>query len=135
MVQIAAAFVLLIVASLLTRSLHNARNLDLGFDPRNVADFSMDPHNVGYNQAQGLQFYKDLLRRVRTLPEVESAGLAMGGPMGPIPLPAQVQVDGYAPPKGQSAPTVFYDVISGDFFQTLRMSMVRGRLFNALDGE
>jgi len=133
MAQVAAAFLLLIVASLLTHSLQNAHRLDLGFEARNVANFTLDPHNVGYNEAQGRQFYKDLLRRVRALPEVESAGLAISGPMNLVPLPMQVEADGYAPPKGQPAPTVFYDVVSQDFFQTLRIPIVRGRGFSSDD--
>lgn len=131
--QVAAAFLLLMVASLLTNSLQIARRLDLGFDPRNVADFSMDPHNAGYNEVQGRAFYKELLRRVRVLPEVESAALALGGPMGPVPLPAQVEADGYIRPKDQSVPTVFYDIVSNDLFQTLRIPLLRGRPFNASD--
>jgi macrolide transport system ATP-binding/permease protein len=133
--QVAASFMLLLVAFLLTDSLVKMRRMDLGFDPRNVANFSMDPHHVGYNEAQGRQFYEELLRRVRALPEVESVGLALSGPMSPIPLPMQVQVDGYAAPKRQSAPTIFYDIVSPEFFQTLRIPLVRGRPFSAFDNQ
>ena len=133
--QVAASFLLLIVAAWLTRSLEKARRMDLGFDPRNVVDFSLDPHHVGYDEAQGREFYKELLRRVRSLPEVESAGLAISGPMSPIPLPTQVQAEGYVQPKGQPAPTVFYDIVSGGFFETLRIPLIRGRPFSPFDGQ
>jgi len=133
--QVAASFLLLIIASLLNRSLQNGRRLDMGFDARHVLNFSMDPHNVGYNEAQGKQFYKELLQRVRALPEVESASLAISGPISAIPLPMQVQPDGYALPAGQPSPTVFYDVVSPEFFDTLRIPVVHGRPFNASDGE
>ena len=89
----------------------------------------MDPHHVGYNEAQGRQFYQELLRRVRALPEVESAGLAISGPLSAFPLPMQVQPEGYAPPKGQSAPTVFSTSFPQAFFDTLRIPVVRGRPF------
>jgi predicted permease len=127
--QVAASFVLLLVASLLTNSLQTTRRTELGFDPRNIANFSMDPHHVGYDETQGRQFYQELLRRVRALPEVESAGLALSGPLSPFTLPMQVQPQGYAWPKGQSAPTVFFDVVSPGFFQTLRIPLLRGRQF------
>jgi predicted permease len=135
MAQVAASFLLLIVAAWLTRSLEKARRMDLGFDPRNVVDFSLDPHHVGYDEARGREFYRELLRRVRSLPEVESAGLAISGPMSPIPLPTQVQAEGYVQPKGQSAPTVFYDIVSGGFFETLRIPLMRGRPFSPFDGQ
>lgn len=131
--QVAASFLLLIIASLLARSLQNGRRLDLGFDPRHVLNFSMDPKHVGYDEAQGRQFYSELLRSVRGLPEVESASLAISGPLSAIPFPMQVQPEGYAPPKGQAAPTVYYDVVSRDFFETLRLPVIRGRGFNASD--
>jgi len=133
--QVATSFVLLLVASLLTNNLRTTRRMDLGFDPRNVANFSMDPHHVGYNETQGRQFYQELLRRVRALPEVESAGLAISGPLSPFTLPMQVQPQGYAPPKGQSAPTVFYDIVSPGFFQTLRIPLLRGRQFLPSDNQ
>lgn len=131
--QVAASFLLLIIASLLARSLQNGRRMDLGFDPRHVLNFSMDPHHVGYDEAQGRQFYNELLRHVRGLAEVESASLAISGPISALPLPMQVQPEGYSPPKGQAAPTVYYDVVSNDFFETLRMPVVRGRSFSASD--
>jgi predicted permease len=133
--QLAASFVLLLVAFLLINSLQTARRTDLGFDPRNVANFSMDPHHVGYSETQGRQFYQELLRRVRALPEVESAGLAISGPLSMITLPMQVQPQGYPPPKGQSAPTVFYDIVSPGFFQTLRIPLLRGRQFLPSDNQ
>ncbi len=133
--QVAASFVLLLVASLLTNNLHATRRMDLGFDPRNVANFSMDPHHVGYNETQGRRFYQELLRRVRALPEVESAGLAISGPLSPFTLPMQVQPQGYAAPNGQPAPTVFFDVVSPGFFQTLRIPLLRGRQFLPSDNQ
>ncbi len=131
--QVAASFLLLIIASLLTRSLQNGRRMDLGYDPRQILNFSMDPHHVGYSEAQGRQFYSELLRRVRALPEVESASFAVSGPMSAMPLPMQVQPEGYTLPRGQAAPTVYYDVVSRDFFGTLRVPVVRGRGFSASD--
>lgn len=133
--QVAASFVLLLIAALLINGLEITRRTELGFDPRNIANFSMDPHHVGYNEAQGRHFYQELLRRVSALPEVESASLALSGPLSPIVLPMQVQPEGFTLPKGQSAPTVFYDIVSPGFFQTLRIPLARGRQFLASDTE
>ena len=133
--QVAASFLLLMVATLLARSLDYARRLDLGFDAANVVNFSMDPHHVGYTDAQGNQFYRELLTRVRALPGVESAGLAVSGPMSAYPLPGQVNIEGYTLPRGQTAPTVFYDMISQGLLETLRIPVTRGRSFQETDNE
>jgi len=132
--QVAGSFLLLMVAGLLARSLENAQRLDLGFDPSNVVNFSLDPHYLGYDSVQGGQFFEEVLRRVRALPGVESASLGCCGPMSPSPLFAPVRMEGYIPPPGQPDPTVFFNQVSRDFFETLRIPIVRGRAFLASDG-
>ena len=132
--QVAGSFLLLMVAGLLARSLENAQRLDLGFDPGNVVNFSLDPHYLGYDAAHGGQFFEEVLRRVRALPGVASASLGCCGPMSPSPLFAPVRMDGYIPPPGQPDPTVFFNQVSRDFFETLRIPIVRGRAFLASDG-
>ena len=134
MAQVAVSFVLLIVAGLLTRSLKNAQFLDLGFDARGILSFTLDPGHMGYDEARGKQFYAELSRRVRSLPGVTDVSFALSGPMSAYPVPTQIQIDGYVPPKGQSAPSVMYDLVSRDFFQTLRMPIVRGQGFAETTG-
>ena len=131
--QVAGSFLLLIVAGLLARSLENAQRLDLGFDPTNVVNFSLDPHHVGYDAVSGGQFFQEVLRRVRALPGVESASLGCCGPMSPSPLFAPMQMDGYTPPPGQPDPTIFFNQVSHDFFATLRIPILRGRVFLVSD--
>jgi macrolide transport system ATP-binding/permease protein len=131
--QVAGSFLLLMVAGLLTRSLENAQRLDLGFDPNNIVNFSLDPHYLGYDSARGGQFYQELLRRVRALPGVESASLGCCGPMSPSPLFAPMRMDGHTPPAGQSDPTIFFNQVSHDFFETLHIPIVRGRSFLTSD--
>jgi predicted permease len=46
----------------------------------------------------------------------------------------QMQIEGYAPPAGQGEPTIFYNHVSKDFFETLRIPIVRGRAFRESDG-
>ena len=133
-VQVAGSFLLLMIAGLLVRSLKNAQQLDLGFDPNNVVNFSLDPHYLGYDAVKGGQFFEEALRRVRALPGVESASLGCCGPMSPSPLFAPMRMDGYTPPPGQPDPTLFFNQVSRDFFETLRIPIVRGRAFAGSDG-
>ena len=132
--QVAGSFVLLMVAGLLIRSLANAERLDLGFDPNHITTFQLDPRHLGYDNARGGQFFREVLRRVRALPGIESASLGCCGPMSPSPLFAPVRVDGYIPPAGESDPTIFFNQVSQDFFDTLRIPIVRGRPFLDSDG-
>jgi len=133
--QVAGSLMLLIIAGLFTRSLGQAQKTDLGFDPKNVVNFVMDPNEIGYSEAQGREFYKNLLERVRALPGVESASNANSFPMSYYNNGDTVQVEGYELPKGQATPVSFYNVISSDYFKTMRIGMIHGRVFTDADDE
>jgi predicted permease len=134
--QVGASLMLLIIAGLFTRSLAVTQQMRyLGFDPNNLMNFYMDPNEIGYSEQQGRDFYKNLLERVRALPGVESASLANSAPMGYFNNQDTLTIDGYETPAGQPAPTVIYNVVSPDYFKTLRIPMMRGRVFTNADDE
>jgi len=66
---------------------------------------------------------------------VESASNANSFPMSYYNNGDTIQVEGYELPKGQATPVSFYNVISTDYFKTLRIGMVHGRLFTDADDE
>jgi predicted permease len=131
--QVAGSLMLLIIAGLFTRSLGEAQRTDLRFDPNHVVNFYMDPNEIGYNEAQGLEFYKNLLARVRALPGVISATTANSTPLSYYVNQDTVIVDGYDMPPGQPTPVLSYNVISSDYFKTLGISLLQGRTITAVD--
>jgi predicted permease len=133
--QVAGSLMLLIIAGLFSRSLSKAQRSDLGFDPNHVLNLVMDPNEIGYNQAQTRDFYKSLLARVGTLPGVVSASAASSTPMGYYDNGDSLLIDGYQPPPGQPAPSSLYATISGAYFQTMGISLLRGRIFTDADDE
>jgi predicted permease len=132
-VQVAGSLMLLIIAGLFTRSLGEAQRTELGFDPNHVVNFYMDPNEIGYSEAQGLELYKNLLARVRALPGVVSATTANSAPLSYYVNQDTVIVDGYDMPPGQPTPVLFYNVISSDYFKTLGIGMLQGRTITAAD--
>jgi len=133
--QVGGSLMLLIVAGLFTRSLQHAQRADLGFNPVHVLNLTMDPNEIGFTEAQGRVFYKQLLERVRALPGVDSASLALAIPMGyynnaDIPL-----VPGFETPAGQPPPTIFFSQISPGYFKTMSIGMDHGREFSPADDE
>jgi predicted permease len=133
--QVAGSLMLLISAGLFMRSLGAARQTNLGFNPSHVINLSMDPREIGYTAVQSREFYKTLLERVRALPGVLSVSTAPAVPMGYVFKGDTLVIDGYQPPPGQPAPNASYNVISPDYFQTMRIPMVRGRTFTDADDE
>ena len=133
--QVAGSLMLLIIAGLFTRSLGEAQKTNLGFDPNHVANFFMDPNEIGYNEAQGRAFYKTLLARVRALPGVISASTANSIPLGYTNNGDTIIVEGYEVPAGQPTPVSFYGAISTDYFKTMGIPIVQGRVFTDADDQ
>jgi len=93
----------------------------------------MDPNEIGFNEAQARVFYKQMLERVRALPGVDSASLALAIPMGYYSSADTLLVPGYETPAGQPAPFIFYSQISTGYFKTMGIGMDHGREFTGAD--
>jgi len=127
-VQVSGSLMLLIVAGLFVRSLQKAQHTNLGFDPNHVINLTVDPHEAGYNETQSRDFFRTLLDRSLSLPGVQSASLAESVPMAyGGGNGATLKIDGYQPPKGQENPGAGYNAVSSEYFETMHISLLRGR--------
>ncbi len=133
--QVAGSLVLLIIAGLFARSLGKAQKTSLGFEADHVVNFTMDPVEIGFNQQQTRDFYKNLLAGISSLPGVVSASTATATPMGYYNTNDTLTIEGYQPPPGQPLPGAMYNTISADYFRTMQVPMLRGRAFTEADGE
>jgi predicted permease len=133
--QVGGSLMLLIVAGLMTRSLAHVRGSDLGFDPQNLLNLTLDPNEIGYGKDQGLAFYKQLIQRVEALPGVQSASVAFSVPLGYYNNGDTVDIPGYEIPAGQGAPAISFNNVTPDYFRTMGMRILEGRAFDARDGE
>jgi len=80
--ELAFACVLLVGAGLLLRSFVRVLDVDLGFRPAHAITLRVDP-DASYDTREKLLAYIDeVLRRVRALPGVESAGITDALPLG-----------------------------------------------------
>ena len=132
-VQVAGSLTLLIVAGLFVRTLKVAERSDLGFDANHVADISMDPGEIGYNEAQGLGFYKSLLDRVRSLPGVESPGLTSSIPLSYYNDADSLTIEGQHSEPGRRPPRAMFSVITPGYLETMKIPLIRGRGFTEAD--
>jgi predicted permease len=134
-IQVGGSLALLIVAGLFLRSLQSAEKADLGFDPRNVLNLTTDPHEIGYDKAQGMAFYRELLERVRSMPGVESASISSAIPFGETVIGDDLNIPGYQPAQGQTAPHAIYSDVSSGNFKTMGIPLLRGRDLADTDDE
>src|SRR5262249_265432 len=131
--QVAGSLVVLVAAGLLMRSLTNAESIDLGFNPHHVLNVSLDPKLQGYDEPRAEAFFRELLRRAKSLPGVESASLAFSIPLGYYGDGTSVHAEGEAVPADKRAPSVGYNSVSPDYFSTMRMKILRGHTFTETD--
>jgi predicted permease len=131
--QVAGSLMLLIVAARFVRTLEQAQHMYLGFDPDNILNVMLDPHQVGYDETRTNAFYRDLEQKIRALPGVESANLAFSVPMGNYNDGSAVYVEGRPLPTGQQAPLVFLNRVDPGYFATVRLPILRGRTFTDAD--
>jgi predicted permease len=132
--QIFFSCVLLIAAGLFVRSLGRATAIDPGFTARNVLLAGIDVFPLGYDEARGKAFYRDLLQRVAARPGVESVSLATLVPLDFDNWSTSLTIEGYqAAPKEEI--TIGYTITGPDYLKTLGIPLITGRDFTAADDE
>ena len=73
--QVALSFLLLFGAGLFVRSLQNLKTTDTGVALDNLVTFQLSPALSGYTNERAVQFYSQLLERLRSAPGIASAAL------------------------------------------------------------
>src|SRR5262249_7972283 len=125
--QVALSLMVLVGASLCVRSLRNLETIDTGFDPATVLVMSVDVGLSGYNRERGLQFYTQLLDRIRRLPGVEAASLATQIALGDG-FGGMLRAEGYVPKPGEDMSSDF-NQLGTDYFRTMKIPLLEGRDF------
>jgi putative ABC transport system permease protein len=131
--QVAGSLIVLVAAGLFMRSLAKAESIDLGYDPHNVLNVGLDPGLQGYDQPHADAFFRELLRRAKALPGVQSASLSFSVPLGYYNEGANVYAEGQAVPPGSRVPGAPYNCVTPGYFSTMRMRILEGRTFT--DGD
>jgi predicted permease len=132
MVELAVAVVLLAGAGLLGQSFYRLLHVRLGFDPSHLATVRVMAPDTAYKddeQIVGLQ--REIVRRVSSLPGVESAGLTSMLPAQCTCATDDIQVEG-RPFQGQHNEVVERHV-SPEYLSALKAKLLRGRLFSDAD--
>ncbi len=128
--QVALAVLVLVGAALLVRTLQNLKNVDPGFDTRNLLTFGLDPALIGYKTPQIDGFYRDLQERIAALPGVESVSYSNSTLLSGSLWETGFHLKGT--PKDQESDADYLPVGS-NFFAMMHMQLLAGRNFNYED--
>ena len=128
--SVAFAFVLLVGAGLLIRSLNNLLAVDPGVRAENVMSMRVSLPPAGYRDAAGIRaFYRNLHDRLRAVPGVRSATIASD-----LPLDPDGERRAFWPDRpgdaGGVPPSVAVTWTHGQYFETFGIPIVRGRAFS-----
>jgi len=134
--EIALCAMLLIGAGLLMRSFARVRDVDPGFNPRNVLTLELTMSGERYkNKDAILADYHQLWQRLEHLPGVTAAGAVTSLPLSQMFAWGPITVEGRVPQPGEKFINADTRMVSGHYFQAMQIPLREGRLFNEDDVE
>ena len=133
--EIALAFVLLVGAGLMTRTLVNLLDVDAGFESKNVLTVPVALPRRENTTPQSLSaFFRELLDNVKAQPGVHSVGFTSHLPMSGDDSRSGIRVEGREPTPGEPV-RAHWRVITPGYFAAMQMRLVRGRLPTDMEAE
>jgi putative ABC transport system permease protein len=134
--QVAISIVLLVGASLVLRSLLKLREVNPGFDSRQVVMMEVNPtYKADEPREAWFERYSRLLQRLSEMPGVETVA-ANNSPPFVAQRPwnrTQYAAEGQPVADQGRNPVANFQTVSQDYFRTLRIPLLRGRLFSGAD--
>ena len=131
--EIALTLTLLVAAGLVLKSFSKMQTLQLGYEPRNLFTSRLElPWRTYSDREKIATFTKALLDKVTAIPGVQSAGI---GSNSPLMGGWQTGFWREENPRPQPSDMLNSDleVVTGDYFQTFKAPLLRGRLLNERD--
>jgi len=132
--QFAVASPLLVLAALLLASLNALRQVDLGFDPRNLVTGSIRlPASQYTDESQVVSFWNETRDRLESTPGVAAVAFADGRPPNNVGNINNFDLEDYPTPSGQSQPATPWLAVTPEYFRVLGLALLEGRLLEERD--
>jgi putative ABC transport system permease protein len=140
--QIALVTVLLAGTGLLIQTLRALHQVDLGFYPNDVLVVGLKLPGVRYRDLPGDQggrlmanLYDRILAKVEAVSGVESAAINSNPPFVPTSIQSRLPfgITGRPDPRPGDEPFAECQSVSPNYFRTVRLGLLRGRLFDQHD--
>ena len=132
--EVALSAMLLVGAGLLIRSFRHLQEVPPGFTPSNVLTLELTMTGRKYSDAtRVIETYRELWRRLGTLPGVTAAGGVSMLPLSQMFAWGPIVLEGRPLPGGESFVNVDQRTAAGDYFRVMQIPLLRGRLFTEHD--
>ena len=134
--EVALALVLLVGSGLMVTGFRNLQTVEMGFDRTRVLTFRVTLPEEKYQKPEQIRAYYDrVLLEMQSLPGVESVGCVTSLPSGWSWNWTEYSAEGRPPTSSSERPSAISQIVTPDFFRTLRVPLVEGRLLSASDRE
>ncbi len=131
--ELALAFTLVMGAGLLGKSFLRLTGVNPGYDPHNVLTLSTYVYGERYQKpAAELNYYEQVMERLRAIPGIESAAMVSTLPMASFDRRG-FHIQDRPLANESSAPAADAYSVSPDYFRVMRIPLKRGRYFNSGD--
>lgn len=133
-IEVALSFVLMVGAGLMIRSLSQLVHVPTGFDPNNLLYGSISLTSDKYDKpAPRLQYVTETLSSLQSVPGVESAAFIAPLPFSGADVGTDFRIEGRPAPDPGKEPTTTIRTVTNNYFQTMKIPIIKGRSFNAGD--
>ena len=134
-VEVALALMLLVGAGLMTRSFSRLLEVNPGFESNNVMTAQvLLPQSAYRERFQLVQFFEDVIERLRRAPGIESASAVSSLPMQSLGIERALPftVEGEPPPENED-PRADVIMVAAGYFETMKIPLRRGRFLDERD--
>jgi len=130
--EVALSMIALVGSGLFLSSLHNAQQIDPGFESKNMLVMNFDLGAQNYAEAQGREFYRRLMERLRAIPQVSDASVASAGPLAGG-FARTVFPEGVDASDRRNGILTAVNQVDTEYFKTTGTPVLRGRAFAETD--
>ena len=132
--EVALSLMLLVGAGLLINSFWRLLKTDAGFDPKGVLAVDVPLSRTTYKTPeQRSAAFQQLIARMKILPGVRDVSVTSNVPLTDFDVELSFQIEGRAPYKPGEEATADYTVTGADYFRTMNIPLMQGRVFTDQD--
>jgi putative ABC transport system permease protein len=134
--EVALSLMLLVGAGLLINSFVRLLRTDAGFNAKGVLALDIPVSRTKYPKPeQQAAVFQQLIGRMKTVPGVRDVSVVSNVPLTDLDIELSFQIDGREPYKPGDEPTADYTVVGSDYFRTMSIASLRGRVFTDQDSK
>ncbi|MGH9654814.1 MAG: ADOP family duplicated permease [Bryobacteraceae bacterium] len=131
--QLSLSLMMLAAAGLFVRSALRAANIQPGFSMRTEVLAEVDASLVNYDEPHTRLIYRTLRQRLRRIPGVQSVAMAATVPFGTTHMARGIAPSDAAASKKHPPLFARFNIVTADYFRTLRIPLLRGRPFTVAE--